>query len=64
MGFIIGMKLRLNLAVNQQVHFDLKHEKLGNLMLTCTSHDNYINIYIYMFFFGGSSHLKHAYNKQ
>ena len=51
MGFIIGVKLRLNLAVNQQVHFDLKHEKLGNLMLTCTSHNYYINIYIYIYVF-------------
>ena len=29
MGFIIGVKLRLNLAVNQQVHFDLKHENFN-----------------------------------
>ena len=57
MGFIIGMKLRLNLAVNQQVHFDLKHEKLGNLMLTCTSHNNYINIYIYICFFLVGHHI-------
>ena len=58
MGFIIGVKLRLNLAVNQQVHFDLKHEKLGNLMLTCTSHNNYIKyIYIYICFFLVGHHI-------
>lgn len=63
MGFIIGVKLRLNLAVNQQVHFDLKHEKFGNFMLNYTLHNNCINIYIYIFL-GGSPHLKQAYNKQ
>ena len=53
-------------AVGQQVHFDLKHEKLGNFMLSYTLHNNCIKIYIYIYFFflGGSPHLKQAYNKQ